>query len=71
MNKYLLKQDWVLWNHGLNDKSWTNDSYREIYSIQYLFDVKTILDNLSADSLKKGMFFFYENWNISNLGRSP
>ena len=58
MDKYLLKQDWILWNHGLHDKSWTNDSYRDIYSIQYLFDVKTILDNLSVKSLKNGMFFF-------------
>ena len=58
MDKYLLKQDWVLWNHGLYDKSWSNDSYRDIYSIQYLFDVKTILDNLSVESLKNGMFFF-------------
>jgi hypothetical protein len=58
MDKYLLKQDWILWNHGLHDKSWTNDSYREIYSIIYLFDVKTILDNLSIKSLKNGMFFF-------------
>ena len=58
MNKYLLKQDWVLWNHGLNDKSWTNDSYRDIYSIENLFDVKTIMDNLSVECLKNGMFFF-------------
>ena len=58
MDKYLLKQDWILWNHGLHDKSWSNDSYREIFSIQYLFDVKTILDNLSVESLKNGMFFF-------------
>tara|TARA_B100000287_G_scaffold377672_1_gene379605 strand:+ start:217 stop:669 length:453 start_codon:yes stop_codon:yes gene_type:complete len=58
MDKYLLKQDWILWNHGLHDKSWKNDSYCEIFSIQYLFDVKTILDNLSVESLKNGMFFF-------------
>ena len=58
MDKYILKQDWVLWNHGLYDKSWANDSYREIYSIINLFDVKIILDNLSVDNLKNGMFFF-------------
>ena len=58
MDKYILKQDWVLWNHGLYDKSWSNDSYREIYSIENLFDVKIILDNLSVDNLKNGMFFF-------------
>lgn len=58
MNKYILKQDWVLWNHGLHDKSWTNDSYRDLYSIKNLFDVKTILDNLSVEYLKNSMFFF-------------
>ena len=60
MNKYILKQDWVLWNHGLHDKSWTNNSYREIYSIENLFDVKTIIDNLSVECLKNSMFFFYK-----------
>jgi hypothetical protein len=58
MNKYLLKQDWILWNHGLHDNSWKNDSYHDIYTIKYLFDVKIILKYLSINYLKNGMFFF-------------
>ena len=58
MNKYLLEKEWILWNHELHDKSWTNDSYRKIYSIKNLFDVKIIIDNLTNQYLKNGMFFF-------------
>ena len=41
MEKYDLETPWILWNHGIHDKSWTNDSYKNIYTINNLYDFKS------------------------------
>ena len=45
MNNLKLQSQWILWNHGLNDKSWSNDSYKNIFVYQNLYDLKIYFDN--------------------------
>jgi len=42
MNNLKLQNKWILWNHGLNDKSWSNDSYKNIFEYKNLYDLKII-----------------------------
>ena len=43
MSEYKLQSQWILWNHGLNDKSWSNDSYKNIFTFNNLIDIPFII----------------------------
>ena len=35
-----LESKWILWNHKLDNNSWSNDSYINIFEINNLLDYK-------------------------------
>ena len=57
MEKYDLETSWILWNHGIHDKSWTNDSYKNIYTINNLYDFKSYQNIVKIEHLQNSMFF--------------
>lgn len=71
MSEYKLQSQWILWNHGLNDKSWTNDSYKNIFTFNNLNDIKIYNDNLDLLQLQNSMYFLmrediFPTWEDSN-----
>ena len=52
-----LNSTWSLWYHSVTDKSWTKSSYKELYSISNLYELKTIHDVILKHHLQNGMFF--------------
>lgn len=61
MTDYKLQSQWILWNHGLNDKSWSNDSYKNIFEYENLYDLKLYFDNLDILQLQNSMYFIMRN----------
>ena len=57
MSDLKLQNKWILWNHGLNDKSWSNDSYKNIFVYKNLYDLKIYFDNLDILQLQNSMYF--------------
>jgi hypothetical protein len=57
INNYKLEFTWNLWNHNLNDKSWKNDSYENIYSFENLYDIQLYTDILNITYLQNSMYF--------------
>ena len=57
MENHDLETPWILWNHGIEDKSWENSSYKNIYSIDNLYDYKSYKDVLNIEHLQNSMFF--------------
>jgi hypothetical protein len=57
MNNYQLNTNWCLWYHSINDSSWKNNSYKNLYTISNLYDVKSINDIIQKIHLQNGMFF--------------
>jgi len=57
MENHDLETPWILWNHGIEDKSWENSSYKNIYSINNLYDYKSYKDVLNTEHLQNSMFF--------------
>jgi len=55
--KLNLENTWILWNHLIDDKSWENSSYKKIYTIDNLFDLKSFKDILNTEHLQNSMFF--------------
>ena len=71
MNNLKLQNKWILWNHGLNDKSWSNDSYKNIFVYQNLYDLKIYFDNLDLLQLQNSMYFImrdgiFPTWEDKN-----
>jgi hypothetical protein len=71
MSEYKLQSQWILWNHGLNDKSWSNDSYKNIFTFNNLNDIKIYNDNLDLLQLQNSMYFLmrediFPTWEDSN-----
>ena len=52
-----LESKWILWNHKLDDNSWTNDSYNNIFEIVNLIDYKILKDIITLQDLQNTMFF--------------
>ena len=61
MSDLKLQNEWILWNHGLNDKSWANNSYKNIFVYKNLYDLKIYLDNLDLLQLQNSMYFIMRN----------
>ena len=38
MNRYNLNTKWCLWYHSINDTQWTKSSYKNLYTLQNLYD---------------------------------
>jgi hypothetical protein len=71
MSDYKLQSEWILWNHGLNDKSWTNDSYKNIYNFTNLYDLKFYIDTTETMHLQNSMYFImrkdiFPTWEDKN-----
>ena len=57
MNNYQLNTSWCLWYHSINDTNWKNNSYKNLYTIRNLYDLKGINDTIEKIHLQNGMFF--------------
>ena len=65
-----LESKWILWNHKLDDNSWSNDSYNNMYEINNLFDYKILEDNITLQNLQNTMFFLMRD-NIFPTWEDP
>ena len=57
MDNYQLNTNWCLWYHSINDINWDNNSYKNLYTIQNLYDLKLINDTIETYHLQNSMFF--------------
>ena len=57
MDKYSLNTEWVLWYHSINDTQWNKQSYKNLFTITNLYELKIINDNLLKNHLQNGMYF--------------
>ncbi len=53
---YSLKDEWYLWYHSSKNSSWKNESYKNVYKLENLYDIKFI-NSLNYEYLKVGMYF--------------
>ena len=60
-NNYSLNTNWKVWYHSINDSNWNNNSYKKIYELNNIFDVKVALDNIQSNHLQNSMFFIMRN----------
>lgn len=58
MENYHLKTKWFLWYHSIKDTNWKNNSYKNIYTISDLYDLKCINDIIEKIHLQNSMLFF-------------
>ena len=70
MSEYKLENTWILWNHKLDDKSWTNDSYKNIYNFKNLYDLKSYTDIIETIHLQNSMYFIMKE-NIFPTWEDP
>ena len=54
---YKLHTSWILWNHKLNDNNWKNNSYKNIFEINNLYDYKFLENIMTLQNLQNTMFF--------------
>ena len=57
MNNYQLDTSWCLWYHSIKDNNWRKNSYKNIYTIRNLYDLKSINDIIQTIHLQNSMFF--------------
>lgn len=57
LDKYKLNSPWDLWYHSIEDNNWSNSSYKFLYKINNLCDIKFLKDNIQQNYLQNGMFF--------------
>jgi hypothetical protein len=57
MNNYQLNTNWCLWYHSIKDTNWKKNSYKNIYTIRNLYDLKAINDIIQTIHLQNSMFF--------------
>ena len=58
---YSLNTNWKVWYHSINDNNWNNSSYKMIYELNNLYDVKIFLENIESNHLQNSMFFIMRN----------
>ena len=56
-NNYPLNTNWCLWYHSINNTSWSNKSYKLLYTIHNLYELKAINEIIQSHHLQNGMFF--------------
>ena len=52
MNEYQLESEWELWYHSIKDDNWKINSYKKIYKIDNLINLKITLDTFTKLSLQ-------------------
>ena len=57
MNSYQLNTNWCLWYHSIKDTNWKKNSYKNIYTIRNLYDLKSINDIIQTIHLQNSMLF--------------
>jgi len=57
MTEYNLNTTWDLWYHSIEDNKWSNESYKFLYKVNNLYDIKFLKDNIQQNYLQNGMFF--------------
>jgi hypothetical protein len=57
LEDYKLNGPWDLWYHSIEDNNWSNGSYKFLYKIKNLCDIKFLKDNIQQNYLQNGMFF--------------
>jgi len=57
METYSFNTPWSMWFHSITDKSWTKGSYKHIYELKNIYDLKGVQDKLQKHHLQNGMFF--------------
>tara|TARA_B110000902_G_C14113830_1_gene515413 strand:- start:277 stop:771 length:495 start_codon:yes stop_codon:yes gene_type:complete len=57
MNEYSLNTKWILWFHSINDTQWNKKSYKNLFEINNLYDLKSVNDTITKLHLQNGMFF--------------
>ena len=67
MEPYKLNTNWCLWYHSINDTNWKNNSYKNIYDIKNVLDIKFLNDTIHKIHLQNSMFFLmregiFPNW---------
>jgi len=65
-----IESKWILWNHKLDDKSWSNDSYNSIFEINNLLDYKFLKENITLQNLQNTMLFIMRD-NIFPTWEDP
>ena len=55
--KHKLNTNWCLWYHSLTDKEWTQKSYRNLFTVTNLYELKALNDIIELNHLQNGMFF--------------
>ena len=71
MSDFKLQNVWIIWNHGLNDKSWKNESYKKFFEFKNIYDIKIYFDNLDILQLQNSMYFImrtdiFPTWEDKN-----
>ena len=56
-----LNDKWIIWSHGLNDSNWENDSYKKMFEINNLFDLKIMNDIINEDFFIHNMIFMMKD----------
>lgn len=57
MNSYQLNTNWCLWYHSIKDTNWKKNSYKNIYTIRNLYDLKSVNDIIQKIHLQNSMLF--------------
>ena len=70
MNNYQLNTNWCLWYHSINDTNWKKNSYKNLYTIQNLYDLKGINNTIDKIHLQNSMFFIMKE-NIFPTWEDP
>ena len=73
-----LNDKWIIWSHVLTDTNWDNNSYKKIFEINNIFDLKIVNDTINEDFfihnmifiMKDGIFPTWEDKNNCNGSRS-
>ena len=70
MDNYQLNTNWCLWYHSINDTNWKKNSYKNLYTIQNLYDLKGINNTIDKIHLQNSMFFIMKE-NIFPTWEDP
>ncbi len=57
MDNYNLNTKWYLWFHSLTNTSWNKQSYKKLFELSNLYDLKILNDILLKNHLQNGIFF--------------
>ena len=52
---------WKIWYHSSKNSSWNNQSYKNIFEINNLYDLKFFIDSINLSHIKTGMFFIMKS----------